>query len=139
MKEHLLEKLTVYKELALCAKDPVYFIDNYATCVNPTHGNFPMVLQEYQEDLLKTYVKNNTIVNAPRQSGISLTTSMYILWYAMFNSFKTVGIISDKRNSSFQNLEMIRHAYNNLPDFLKEGAGLKVKTTKVLFSLKMIL
>lgn len=126
MKEHLLEKLTTYKELALCAKDPVYFIDNYATCVNPTHGNFPMVLQEYQEDLLKTYVDNNTIVNAPRQSGTSLTTAMYILWYAMFNSFKTIGIISDKRQSSFHNLEMIRHAYNNLPDFLKEGIGLKV-------------
>ena len=85
-----------------------------------------MVLQEYQEDLLKTYVDSNTIVNAPRQSGTTLTTSMYILWYALFHSFKTVGIISDKRKSSFQNLEMIRHAYNNLPDFLKEGAGLKV-------------
>jgi len=126
MKEHLLEKLTTYKELALCAKDPVYFIDNYATCINPTHGNFPMVLQEYQEDLLKTYVNSNTIVNAPRQSGITLTTSMYILWYAMFNPFKTIGIISDKRQSTFYNLVMVRHAYNNLPDFLKEIVGIKV-------------
>jgi len=124
MKEHLLEKLEVPKELALCAKSPSYFIDNYATCVNAVHGNFPVVLQEYQEELMEVYVDNNTIVDAPRQSGMSLTTSMYLLWYAIFKPFVTVGIISDKKMSAISNLEMIRHAYNNLPDFLK--GGLKV-------------
>ena len=66
------------RELKKCAKDPVYFINNYAFIINnyafiinPIEGLSPLVLYDYQEDLINSYhKKSRNIVLSDRKSVV---------------------------------------------------------------------
>jgi intein/homing endonuclease len=46
---------------------------------------------------------------------------VYILWYAMFNSDKTIGIVSNKEKSAKMILRRIKRMYESLPAWMKPG------------------
>lgn len=61
-------------ELKKCAQDPVYFIENYVKVQHPTRGTVPMVLYEYQKDMLNAiHTKKDVIILASRQLGKCLS------------------------------------------------------------------
>ncbi len=119
MKEHLLDDLRKKKFLFL-RTDPNAFIKEYCKVFSPNRGLIPFIPTGYQHQLMQTYIKNHTIVNHARCSGITTITAMYILWYCVFNNDKTVGIVSNKQVMSQMNLDIIRLAYDNFPDWLKQ-------------------
>ena len=49
------EQLT---ELALCAKDPKYFLINHCYIQHPTRGRMRFALYDYQEQLVDVYHNN---------------------------------------------------------------------------------
>ena len=58
------------KEYIKCAKDPIYFIENYAKIVSLDEGVVPFKLFEFQKDLIRAMHENrNTIGLLPRQFG----------------------------------------------------------------------
>jgi len=58
------------KEFKKCAKDPVYFIENYIKIQHVDKGLVQFKLYPYQKRLVKALHKNRfNIVKAPRQSG----------------------------------------------------------------------
>ena len=76
------EELT---ELALCAKDPKYFLINHCYIQHPTRGRMRFTLYDYQEDLVDVYHNNRySISMLARQTGKSTCAAGYLLWYAMF-------------------------------------------------------
>ncbi len=124
MKEHLLEDLRI-KKLLLLRKDPCTFIREYCKFTNTSGVKSPFIPTNYQHKLIQTYNSSHTIVNHARCSGITTTTSLFMLWHCFFNANKVCGIISNKQVMSNFNLDIIREAYNNFPDLLKQNLPLR--------------
>jgi len=109
-------------ELKRCADDPVYFIENYIMIQHPTKGSVPFELYDYQRDMVRAYHKERyTVVLSARQTGKSITSAAFLLWYAMFNFDKTVLIAANKNSNAMEMIFRIRFAYENLPHWIKPG------------------
>jgi hypothetical protein len=109
-------------ELKKCKLDPVYFIDKYVKIQHPTRGIVPFRLRPYQERMLRGYQNNRfTVVLSARQTGKSVTSGAYLLWYACFHRDKTVLIASNKNSNAMEMIHRIRLGYENIPMWLKPG------------------
>ena len=109
-------------EYAKCMKDPVYFAKKYIKIISLDEGLIPFDLYDYQEKMFKTFNSNRfSIVLACRQSGKSISSVVYILWYAIFNPEKTVAILANKGATAREMLARIQIALENLPFFLQPG------------------
>lgn len=49
------------------------------------------------------------------------TISAYVLWYAIFNDDKTIGIVSNKQVSAIDIMNRIKRVYQELPTWMKPG------------------
>lgn len=117
--EYTFEQL---KELKRCAEDPIYFIKKYVKIQHPTRGIVPFKLRPYQERMLKGYQENRfVVVLSARQTGKSVTSGAFLLWYACFHEAKTVLIASNKNTNAMEMIHRIRLSYENLPMWLKPG------------------
>lgn len=62
-----------------------------------------------------------TVVLSARQTGKSVTSGAYLLWYACFHKAKTILIASNKNSNAMEMIHRIRLGYENLPMWLKPG------------------
>ena len=110
------------KELARCARDPIYFIKNYVYINTKDKGMQLFKLYDFQEELILKFNKHRfNIVKFPRQCGKSATTRAFILWYALFNEDKVVAILANKLNLAQEQLQQLRDSYINLPMWMQPG------------------
>jgi len=110
------------QELKKCQADPVYFIRNYVYLQHPVRGKLIFNLYPYQEELVRTCQHNKRVIALiSRQMGKTQTISMYLLWYAMFHSDKTIVIASKNNGHAMEIMDRIRFAYEELPNWLKAG------------------
>lgn len=58
----------------------------------------------------------------------STTISAYVLWYAVFNADKTIGIVSNKQVSAIDIMNRIKRMYQELPSWIKPGVAEWSKT-----------
>lgn len=117
--EYTLEQV---QEFEKCAADPVYFIQNFCRIQHPVRGAIPFELYDYQIDMIRSFhEKKSVVVLSARQTGKSTVSSMYLLWFAMFNFDKTVLIASNKNKGAMEMILRIQYAYQFLPDWLKPG------------------
>lgn len=57
-------------ELAKSADDAIYFANHYGYCLHGSQGYKPVVLRDYQEEMLRSYSDNRfTVCLSSRQSG----------------------------------------------------------------------
>jgi hypothetical protein len=61
------------------------------------------------------------IAMLPRQSGKTISVVSYLLWYACFNSDKTVAILANKGATANEILARFTLALENIPFFLQPG------------------
>lgn len=109
-------------EMKRCKNDPVYFIEKYVKIIHPKKGAVNFELYDYQRELIKSYHENrDNVVLSARQTGKSITTSAYILWFTCFKKNKEVLIASNKEKSAKEMVKRIRYAYEHLPMWLKPG------------------
>ena len=47
------------RAIAMCAKDPDFFIDNFCQVTHPTAGIMPFHTFSYQKNILKTFQNGN--------------------------------------------------------------------------------
>lgn len=110
------------QEFNKCRKDIIYFCKNYVKIQHPVRGSVNFVLYPYQEVMLRMYQANRyVIVLSARQTGKSITSAIYLLWYAMFHFDKTILISSNKNAGAMEMIHRIRFAYEELPYWLKPG------------------
>lgn len=111
------------RELALCAQDPVYFIDTYCWVQHPIRGKVQFKLYDYQKELIQCYHKNRYSVNMlGRQMGKTACAAAYLLWYAMFIPDSTILIAAHKFVGAQEIMQRVRYSYETLPIWLKAGA-----------------
>jgi hypothetical protein len=117
-------------EYQKCMADPAYFARTYIKVINLDRGLVPFLLYPYQEEMFKHFNSNRfSIVLACRQSGKSISSIAYLLWYAIFHSEKTIAILANKGATAREMLSRISLAIENLPFFLQPGCKVFNKGT----------
>jgi len=110
------------KEYKKCMDDPVYFATKYLKVISLDKGLVPFRLYPYQEKMFDHFNSNRfSIVLACRQSGKSISSVAYLLWYACFHSEKTIAVLANKGSTSREMLARVTLMLENLPFFLQPG------------------
>ena len=113
------EEVLEYKR---CMEDPCYFAKKYIKIISLDDGLVPFELYPYQEKMFNHFNDNRfSIVLACRQSGKSISSVVYLLWYAVFHPEKTIAILANKGAIAREMLARITLALENLPYFLQPG------------------
>ena len=109
-------------EYAKCMRSPEYFAEKYVKVINLDTGLVPFDLYPYQRKMFNHFRYNRfSIVLACRQSGKSISSCAFILWYILFQSDKTVAILANKGSTAKEMLARITLMLENLPFFLQPG------------------
>jgi len=110
------------REYAKCMNDPAYFAKNYVKIVSLDKGLVNFNLYPYQEKMFEHFNQNRfSIVLACRQSGKSISSVVYLLWYAIFHPEKTIAVLANKGATAREMLARVTLALENLPFFLQPG------------------
>lgn len=113
------EQITEYVK---CAKDPIYFSENYIQIVHVDHGLIPMRLYDYQREIINKITNNRrAAVVTSRQAGKTTTAVAVILHFILFNEHKTVALLANKGDAAREILDRIKIAYEALPDWMQQG------------------
>lgn len=109
------------EELKKCAADVIYFANKYCH-VMTDEGVRQVVLRDYQIQILREYQANRfNIFLSPRQSGKTITSSIFLLWYLLFNAEKNAMILANIGDTSAELMDKIKTIMKKLPFFLKPG------------------
>jgi len=109
-------------EYARCMKDPVYFVEKYAKIISLDKGLVPFRLYPYQKKMFKHFKENRfNVVLACRQSGKSISACGYLLWFALFQSEKSIAVLANKGATAREMLARITIMLENIPFFLQPG------------------
>jgi hypothetical protein len=110
------------KEYIRCMNDPSYFARKYVKVISLDQGLVPFDLYPYQERMFTHFNDNRfSIVLACRQSGKSISSVVYILWYAIFKPEQTIAVLANKGSTAQEMIGRITLALENLPFFLQPG------------------
>ena len=110
------------REYAKCMKDPAYFAKNYAKVISLDYGLVNFDLYPYQEKMFEHFNDNRfSIVLACRQSGKSISSVAYLLWFAIFHPEKTIAVLANKGATAREMLARVTLMLENLPFFLQPG------------------
>lgn len=108
-------------ELLRCSEDFYYFCQ-FVQVKHPDLGRMEFKPRWYQKEFLDKIIDNRYFVGLlARQVGKTVSVSVYVLWYAMFHSEKTIGIVSNKGTSAKKILAEIKRMYEFLKPHLKPG------------------
>lgn len=109
-------------EYAKCMSDPAHFATNHLKIINLNDGLVPFELYPYQEEMFGHFNNNRfTVVLACRQSGKSISSVAYLLWYAIFHPEKTVAVLANKGATAREMLSRVTLMLENLPFYLQPG------------------
>ena len=109
-------------EYQKCMNDPAYFAITYCKVISLDRGLVPFKLYPYQEEMFNHFNENRfSIVLACRQSGKSISSVAYLLWYALFHSEKNIAILANKGATAREMLARVTLMLENLPFFLQPG------------------
>ena len=119
MARYRLTKTQIKAELRKCAKDPNYFLCNWAKIAHPDRGVIPFRTYDFQQQLLKDFedYRYNIILKS-RQLGISTLSAGYITWFVLFRESKFVAIVANKRDVAANVLKKIKTIIKKLPDWM---------------------
>ena len=110
------------EEYVKCMNDPAYFARNYLKVVHLDRGLVNFDLYPYQEKMFKHFNDNRfSIVLACRQSGKSISSVGYLLWYALFKPEQTIAVLANKGATAREMLSRVTLMLENLPFFLQPG------------------
>ncbi|MEK9696694.1 MAG: terminase family protein [Candidatus Poseidoniales archaeon] len=110
------------QEYAKCMADPVHFVRDHIKIINLNDGLVPFEPYPYQEKMFSHFRENRfSIVLACRQSGKSISSLAFLLWYVLFNPEQTVAILANRGATSREMLSRITLMLENLPFYLQPG------------------
>ena len=113
------EEILEYKK---CMDDPVHFCVTYCKVINLDEGLVPFNLYDYQKKMYDHFNENRfSVVLACRQSGKSISSVGYLLWFALFHSEKTIAVLANKGATAREMLARVTLMLENLPFFLQPG------------------
>ena len=110
------------QEYIKCSSNPVHFIESYCSIISLDEGLVKFKLRGYQQNLIEHYDDNRfNVVLASRQSGKSITSCAYLLWYLLFNPEVTVAVLANKGVIAREMIARIVTMLESVPFFLQPG------------------
>lgn len=110
------------REYIKCARDPIYFIKNYAKIVSLDDGIVNFDPFPYQERMISAiHTNKNTLGKLFRQAGKSTIVAAYFAWYVLFNDNKTAVILANKQAIAIEIFGRVQFIIENLPQWLQQG------------------
>ena len=111
------------KEYIACSQDPIHFIQNYVKIVHVDKGIVKFKLYDFQREIVEAFEHNRFVIcKLARQSGKStVVVCGYFLWYILFHTDISVGILANKEATAIELLRRMKQSFELLPDFLKQG------------------
>ena len=110
------------KEILKCKNDIVYFAQNYVYVLNLDQGMIKPKVRAYQKNMLKSYEANRmTICLSSRQSGKTMTFTIFILWSILFKQDYNVAILANVHSMSIEIMNNLKLTYSLLPKWLQQG------------------
>ena len=110
------------QEYMKCMQDPAYFAVHYCKIISLDRGLVPFELYPYQSRMFNHFNKDRfSIVLACRQSGKSISSVAYLLWYAVFHPEKTIAVLANKGATAREMLARVTLMLEHLPFFLQPG------------------
>lgn len=110
-----------YADWLKCKDDVHYFAEAYCQIKREDGSIGPIILRDYQKEILDLYKGNRVILCASRQSGKTINAAISILHFITFNPDKNVMIVANLRDTTIEIVDKIKNIYINLPFFLKVG------------------
>ena len=109
------------EEWKKCAADIHYFSNTYCKLMTP-QGIKKVKMRSYQEGYLDHLMKYRlSIYLAARQCGKTTTSSIFLLWYILFNVDKNALVIADVFSHAKDIMEKTKAIFVELPYFLRPG------------------
>jgi hypothetical protein len=123
-------------EYAKCAKDPVYFLNNYGYVFDAKKRKVDkMSCFPYQETCVKKFHKEqNNIILKSRQTGLSVVTAGYVAWRLMFRYDEKILIIANDGAGAVRFLDTVKQFIEYLPDWMKPDSIDTENQKKIMFS-----
>jgi hypothetical protein len=110
------------QEYVKCARDPIYFIENYVKIINVDRGLIQFKPYDYQKDIVKLFERERFVIcKMPRQVGKTTIVVGIILHHALFNENYRIAILANKEKQAHEILGRIQLAYEHLPKWLQQG------------------
>jgi Terminase large subunit, T4likevirus-type, N-terminal/Terminase RNaseH-like domain len=110
------------EEYIKCSKDPIYFCKTYMRIISKDEGLVPFDLYGYQEQMIRSMHENRySIFATARQAGKSTVVCGFLLWYVIFNEYKTVALLANKGDTAREIMGKVQLAYQHLPKWLQQG------------------
>lgn len=124
------------REFAKCAKDPVYYLNNYGYVFNAkTKTVSPMECFPYQEKCVENYHEHqNNIILKSRQTGLSVVTAGYVAWRLIFRYDEKILIIANDGAGAVRFLDTVKQFLEHTPAWMKPDAIEQDNTKKIAFS-----
>ncbi|WXB48026.1 terminase large subunit [Vibrio phage VB_VaC_TDDLMA] len=119
-------KITLYpihiEEIKRCSEDIHYFKDNYVKIRTKSGVNFPE-MREYQNDFITELDDDSEgiIGLMGRQSGKSITTSIYLSHLYCFKNELNIGIVANKGGMAREFLSNVKNILIELPIWMVPG------------------
>lgn len=110
------------REIQICRKDPIYFIEKYIKIVHPDEGLINFKLRDYQKKIVINTVENRfNIYKIPRQAGKTTTTAAIYAWLITMYSYEMCGIVANKEELAYEIMQKIQLMLSSLPFWLQQG------------------
>jgi len=119
-----IQQYTQYEvnEFIKCGQDPSYFAKHYCKVINLDQGLIPFDLYPYQEKMFDHFNDNRfSVILACRQSGKSISSVAYLLWFGIFHPDQTIAVLANKGAIAQEMIGRITLMLENLPFFLQPG------------------
>lgn len=110
------------QEYITCLNNPAYFARTYCKVISLDRGLVPFNLYPYQEKMFDHFNGNRfSIVLACRQSGKSISSVSYLLWYAVFHPEQTIAVMANKGATAREMLARVTLMLEHLPFWMQPG------------------
>lgn len=110
-----------------CAKDEVYFLENYWNIQNPKDGRVLFKLREAQREALKEWERSRySLTLKARQIGWTTLVAAHQFWLAYFTSDQNIIDISRTEREAVLLLKKTKYGYRNLPKWMTDRGPMSV-------------
>lgn len=104
-----------------CAKDEVYFLENYWYIQSPAHGRILFMLRNAQKEALKEWASSRySLTLKARQIGWTTLVAGHQFWLAWFHPDQNIIDISRTEREAVLLLKKTKFGYRNLPKWMLE-------------------
>lgn len=110
------KEVTFVKSFIVNRLDPIGWIKNNIRIKHPAHGSVPFDLYDFQENIIRLFLKKHSIVTLKsRQIGMSTLVQAISIWCAMNYPNYNILILSAGMRQATSFLGKIRFMYDNMP------------------------